>query len=657
MLPLHLTRLFGVLAHVDAGKTTLSERLLYFSGRIRRMGDVHHGDTTLDSSAEERRHGITISAAATTTRWRVGDEPVHQLSLIDTPGHVDFAVEVERALTVLDGAVVVLDAANGVEPQTEAVWRQADEHGVPRVVFVNKLDAVGASLPRCLEQLRDTLGVDAVPLQQLLPDGGLVDVIHEEALSFDERGTLTRRPFPAPAERAALVERLAEHDDGMAERFLHGLRPTNDEVHAALRRLTLSRVVVPVLCGSALKHRGIQPVLDAVVRYLPSPLERTLGQGLKAQVDAPSCAFVFKTEVDAHLGALCWVRVFQGAIDAGDVLRVAGQKKTERVTRLLSLHGAGLEPLDRAVPGTVAVLVGFKSAKTGDTLCGGALDVQLDGLRVAEPLVQLAVEAESREAHAKLGEALRRACFVDPSLRVRVDDETGQTLLCGVGELHLAMWLERLERTERLTLKVSPPQVARRVTPASAVAVTYRHVQQRGGPGQFAVVSVALAPLPRGVGVQFTDETTGGVVPAPFVAAVEDGVRAGLSCGGPSGEPVVDVAVRLVDGQTHPKDSSAAAFEAAGTFAVRAALGQAGLVRLVPMASVQVHVPDTFTGGVVGELSARGGQVRGLEVARGRARVDATLALEATFGLVTALRSKSEGRAQVSVHPAGYERG
>ncbi|MBL8920192.1 MAG: elongation factor G [Myxococcaceae bacterium] len=649
------TRLFGVLAHVDAGKTTVSERMLFLSGRIHRIGEVHHGDTTLDHDVEERKHGITISAAASSFRWQPLGLPEHQLTLIDTPGHVDFAIEVERSLRVLDGAVVVLDAGRGVEPQTESVWRQADRHGVPRVVFVNKLDAPGASVERCLGDLRERLGARPVFLQWVREDGTLIDVIEQQALSFGADGAVTRTPAEEGQRREVLVQTLAELDPEVGEAWSRDEEVPSAVLHEAVRRLTVSLQVVPVLCGAALRNKGVPAVLDAVVRYLPSPLDRSLPSGLSAREDAPSCGFVFKTDVDPHVGSLAWVRVFQGVIRPGATLVVRPSRRRERVARVLGLHGGQFEPMAELGPGGIAALVGLKSARTGDTVTAEALDVVLESLATTEPVVELALTVKSGEDRSKLAEALRRACIEDPSLRVRVDAETGQTVLCGVGELHLAIWLEKLARRDSLVIRASAPAVSNRDTALGEASVTVRHVRQNSGPGQFAVVTVKVAPSPAGAGVSFVDGVQGGAIPAEFIPAVERGARAALSRGVREGVPVVDVEVTLLDGLTHPVDSSAMAFEVAGSLAVQQAVERAGLRRLEPVAKAQVTVPESFLGAALGELSARRGVVLGVTTAGPIAVIDAKVPVAKTFGFVTALRSRTEGRGSVSLAHAGFE--
>lgn len=652
---LQRTRLFGVLAHVDAGKTTVSERMLFLSGRIHRIGEVHHGNTTLDHGAEEKKHGITISAAASSFRWQPHGLAEHHLTLIDTPGHVDFAIEVERALRVLDGAVVVLDASRGVEPQTESVWRQASAHGVPRVVFVNKLDAPGASVERCLHDLRERLGARPLFLQCVREDGTLVDVIEQQALRFGADGTVTRSLVDEAERRELLVQELAEFDSDVMNAWARDEAVESSVLHAAIRRLTCAGQLVPVLCGAALKNRGVPPVLDAVVRYLPSPEDRVLSHGLVAKEGEAPVGFVFKTDVDAHVGSLAWVRVFQGTIRPSDTLVVRPSSRRERVSRVLGLHGGHFEPMKELGPGGIAALVGLKSAKTGDTVTSESLEVVFERLSTVEPVVELALTAKSTDDQSKLGEALRRACLEDPSLRVRIDDETGQTVLCGVGELHLSIWLEKLARRDGLEVKASAPAVSYRDTIGGEARVTYRHVRQNSGPGQFAVVTVKVAPAPPGTGVSFIDDVAGGVISAEFIPAVERGARAALQRGVREGVPLVDVEVTLLDGLMHQVDSSAMAFEVAGSFAVQQAVERAGLRRLEPVAKAQVTVPEVQLGAALGEVSARRGVVQGVRTQGPVSVIDAVMPIARTFGFVTSLRSRTEGRGSVSLTHAGFE--
>lgn len=657
--PLSRTRLFGVLAHVDAGKTTVSERMLFASGRIHRLGEVHQGNTALDHTSEEKKHGITISAAASSFTWQPDGVLPHHLTLIDTPGHVDFAIEVERALRVLDGAVVVLDASKGVEPQTESVWRQVTRHGVPRVVFVNKLDAPGASVERCLSDLRQRFGARPLFLQAVDDDGSLIDLVTSTRVGFAADGTV--QALPVRDERALavlrerLVEAVAEHDDVLLQTWSADEAVSVEQLRAALRRLTLAGQVVPVLCGAALKNRGVPLVLDAIVHYLPSPLERSLPEGLSASEQRGACGFVFKTEVDPHLGSLAWTRLFQGVVEPSDTLVVRPASRRERVARVLGLHGGQFEPMTRLGPGGIAALVGLKSAKTGDTLCAPEVDVTLEPLVTAEPVVELALTASSSDQHTKLGEALRRACLEDPSLKVRLDAETGQTVLCGVGELHLAIWLEKLARRDGLEVKASAPVVSYRETISGEATVTYRHVRQNSGPGQFAVVTVKVTPRPRASGFHFVSAVQGGAVPAEYIPAVERGARNALERGVRDSTPIVDVEVTLLDGAIHVADSSALAFEVAGSFAVQQAVVKAGLVRLEPVVAVEVAVPEAHLGAALGDVTARRGQVQGLSSQGGASVITARMPVAKTFGFVTSLRSRTEGRGVVSMTFSGFE--
>ncbi|MDX2015498.1 MAG: elongation factor G [Myxococcaceae bacterium] len=657
--PLHRSRLFGVLAHVDAGKTTVSERMLFASGRIHRLGEVHQGTATLDHTSEEKKHGITISAAASSFTWQPQGLEPHHLTLIDTPGHVDFAIEVERSLRVLDGAVVVLDASKGVEPQTESVWRHVTRAGVPRLVFVNKLDAPGASVERCLDDLRQRFGVRPVLLQTVLDDGSLVDLVSRQRFAFTPDGTAQGLPVldvgTMSTLRERLVEAVAEHDDAVLQGWSADEDVSVEQLRSGLRRATLSHQLVPVLCGAALKNRGVPLVLDAIVHYLPSPLERVLPEGLRADLERGACGFVFKTEVDPHLGSLAWTRLFQGVVEPSDALVVRPANRRERVARVLGLHAGQFEPMRRLGPGGIAALVGLKSAKTGDTVCAPEVEVTLEPLVTAEPVVELALTAKSSEQQTKLGEALRRACLEDPSLSVRVDVETGQTVLCGVGELHLSIWLEKLARRDGLEVKASAPAVSVRDTVSGDATVTYRHVRQNSGPGQFAVVTVQVTPRPRASGFHFVSRVEGGAVPAEFIPAVERGARNALSRGVREGAPVIDVEVTLLDGEVHVADSSALAFEVAGSLAVQQAVAQAGLVRLEPVAAVEVSVPESHLGAALGEVALRRGKVQGLaQVGEGQV-ISARMPVAKTFGFVTSLRSRTEGRGVVSMTFSGFE--
>ncbi|MBL8954831.1 MAG: elongation factor G [Myxococcaceae bacterium] len=633
-------RNIGIIAHVDAGKTTLSERILYFSGRIHRRGEVHRGDTTLDWTPEERKHGITITAAATTIPWAG-----HQVQLIDTPGHIDFSVEVERSLRVLDGAVVVLDAGNGVEPQTETVWRRADALGVPRLVFVNKMDRVGASFEACLHDLEHKLGATPLALQVPL-ENGHVDLLRRKAVTFDADGAFSEGPMPADLEprRRALVEQLAEVDDNIAEALITGAEATAEALELAVRHATRARVLVPVLCGSAYKNRGVQQLLDAVVAYLPEPSEG----------DGSFTGLVFKLMVHRQQGTLGYVRVYSGELCAGSTVLNARTGEKVRIGRVLKVHADKGVEVERVGPGGLCAVTGLHDAKTGDTLCDPAKPVKLEEMSFAEPLVELALESKRRDDRQTLADALKRMTDEDPTLKVSTEAETGRVVLRGMGELHLQIVLERLEH-QGLELKASAPSVAYRETVRRTSRTTYRLKKQSGGPGMFAVVTLEVSPLQRDEGFRFVDLTRGGSVPKEYASGVEKGVRGALTRGPLGGHPVVDVEVRLIDGETHPKDSSAMAFEIAGSLALQEALRAAAPALLEPVMAVEVVVPEDFVGAVLADLGGRRGQVQGMAQKAATKVISAFVPLAELFGHVASLRSRSTGRGSVTMRHARYD--
>ncbi len=671
-------RNFGIIAHVDAGKTTLTERVLFYTGRIHRPGEVHLGTTTMDSSPQSRKRGITIAAAATTVYWeRAGVR--HRLNLIDTPGHVDFAVEVERSLRVLDGAVVVLDGNNGVEPQTEAVWRQADRHHVPRVVFINKLDRESADFQASVQSLRDRLGVNALPVQLPFGQGrdfkGVVNLLERSVTVFhpDTQGR-TFDVLPVPAQlraeveraRALLVEACGEHDDALLARYVNGQSEdvTALELEAGLRKATLARKAVPVLCGSAYANCGVQPLLDAVVAYLPAPSDLPPVRGTSARSGepqerspsdgAPLCALAFKVQNDRHTGSVTFLRVYSGTLRPGAAVLNASRGERERVGRLLLVHADDYSELSEAPAGVIAAAVGLKHVRTGDTLCDEEASIVLESLQVPEPVVELAVEPRRQVDHEAFTAGLRKLALEDPSLAVVIDDETGQTLLRGMGELHLEIALDRLKTRYGVEARAGQPAVSYRETLKGTARVDYRHVRQTGGPGQYAHVVLEVSPLPRGGGFVFSDEVSGGAVPREYIPAVEKGIRGALARGVLAGHPVVDVKVRLLDGSTHPKDSSAMAFELAGSLAFQQAARSAGVFLLEPVLAVEVTTPPDFVGAVIGDLGSRRGRVLHLEAAERVQRVQAQVPLKELFGYADALRSRTEGRASASLRFSHY---
>ncbi|MER6180162.1 elongation factor G [Streptomyces sp. NPDC001652] len=664
---LAVVRNLGILAHVDAGKTTVTERILYATGTTHRRGEVHDGTTVTDFDPQERDRGITIFAAAVSCAW-----DGHRINLIDTPGHVDFADEVERALRVLDGAVAVFDAVAGVEPQSESVWRQADRYGVPRIAFVNKLDRAGADLDTAVESIRERL--HPVPLVLQLPIGtedafrGVVDLVHLRALTWTDSGDMVVADVPedlreeARRRRRLLEEAVAELHPAALEEFC--MRSTLDTrtLVDALRDLTRTGDAVVVLCGSAYRNRGIEPLLDAVVAYLPSPLDvppvrGTLGdtrQERPADPAAPFAALVFKVNA-TPTGRLTYLRVYSGTIEKGDVVMDAGARRGERVGRILRVQADRHAQLDRAVAGDIVAVVGLKSARAGATLCAPDAPLVLEPPSVAEPVVSVAVEAVRSTDTDRLASALARLAEEDPSLVVRTDPETGQTVLSGMGELHLEVALEKARRDHGLDVNAGRPRVAHRETVGRGVSGhVFRHVKQDGGAGQFAHVVLDVEPLDVDAGFEFRSAVVGGRVPQEYVRAVEAGCRDALAEGPLGGHPVTGLRVTLTDGATHVKDSSDTAFRTAGRFGLREALRACAMVVLEPVAEVTVTVPDAAVGGVLGDLAARRGRVSGSVTRAGSAVVTATVPLAELFGYATRLRSRTQGRGTFTARPTGY---
>ncbi|MFC8509987.1 elongation factor G [Streptomyces sp. NPDC057411] len=653
-------RNLGILAHVDAGKTTLTERFLYLTGATHKRGEVHDGTTVTDFDPQERDRGITIFAAAVSCDWHR-----HRLNLIDTPGHVDFSDEVERALRVLDGAVAVFDGVAGVEPQSESVWRQADRHGVPRIAFVNKLDRAGADLDGALDSLRTRLGT--VPLAVQLPIGredaftGVVDLVRMRAHEWPAgAGTYTEGPVPeelrdeADRRRRALAEKVAElHGAALEEYCEHGTL-TERTLVAALRDLTLSGEAVVVLCGSAYRNRGIEPLLDAVVAYLPAPTDMPpVGGAHPADPEAPFTALAFKVAA-TPTGRMTYLRVYAGTIRKGDTVLDTTTGRTERIARILRVQADRATEADQAVAGDIVAVVGPKSARAGATLCDPGAPVLLEPPVVADPVVSVAVEARRGPDTERLAAALARLTEEDPSLGVRTDPESGQTVLSGLGELHLEVAVEKLRRAQGIEVTVGRPRVAYRETVVRGVTgLVYRHVKQDGGAGQFAHVVVDVEPLEDGEFV-FRSAVTGGRVPQEFVRAVEAGCRDALVEGPLGGHPVTGVRVTLTDGATHVKDSSELAFRAAGRFALREALRTSEMALLEPVAEVTVTVPDTAVGTVLGDLSARRGRVTDSTTRGGTAVLTATVPLAELFGYASRLRGRTQGRGTFTSRPAGY---
>jgi elongation factor G len=665
------TRNIGIMAHIDAGKTTTTERVLYYTGVSHRMGEVHDGAATMDYMEQEQERGITITSAATTCSWRG-----HRINLIDTPGHVDFTVEVERSLRVLDGAVVLFCAVGGVEPQSETVWRQADKYHVPRIAFVNKMDRTGADFDRVLEMLRVRLGARPIALQYPIGSeerfAGVVDLVRMRALVWDREGLGAEwRETDVPAalaERCAqlrerIVEAACEQDDALLETYLAGQPLPEERVIAALRRGTIGLAFVPVLCGAAFKNKGVQPLLDAVVDLLPSPLDVPPIEGVApggervarpAADDAPFSALVFKILTDPFVGQLSFIRVYSGRLAAGSTV-LTGRGRRERVGRLLQMHANKREEIKEVRAGDIAAAVGLREALTGDTLSDPAHPVVLESIEFPEPVIAIAIEPRSKADEDKLGGALHKLQQEDPTFKVRTDEESGQTLISGMGELHLEIIVDRLKREFGVEANIGRPQVAYRETLRAPARAEGKFIRQSGGRGQYGHVWIEVAPRERGTGFAFENATVAGAVPKEFVPAVRTGVEEALSKGVLGGYPLVDVAVRLVDGSFHEVDSSELSFKIAGSLALREAALQARPQLLEPVMSLEVVVPEEHMGEVVGDANARRGRVEGFEERGAYKVVRALVPLAQMFGYATALRSMSQGRATFSMQFSRYE--
>jgi elongation factor G len=661
--PLERVRNIGIMAHIDAGKTTTTERILYYTGRTHRMGEVHEGAATMDWMAQEQERGITITSAATTCFWRD-----HRINILDTPGHVDFTVEVERSLRVLDGAVAVFDSVAGVEPQSETVWRQADRYGVPRIAYVNKMDRIGASFAFAVQTMRDRLGANAIPVQ--IPIGeeaafrGMVDLIRMEAITYrDDLGTqIEVGPIPdevasaADEARERLIEALADRDDAIAEAYLEAEAIPPARIVAALRSAVLENAITPVFCGSSFKNRGVQALLDAVVDYLPSPVDVPAAEGLRPRgeevvarapdPDAPFSALAFKVMSDPYVGRLTYMRVYSGTLNAGGQLVNATKDRKERIGRLLMMHANHREDVESVSAGDIVAAVGLKSTTTGDTLADPAHPVVLERMTFPEPVIGLAIEPKTKQDQEKLSQALGRLSDEDPTFRVRTDEETGQTVISGMGELHLEIIVDRLMREFSVDANVGQPQVAYRETIRRRVeGIEGRFVRQTGGRGQFGHVYLTMEPNEPGGGYEFESRIVGGAVPRDFIPAVDEGVREALEGGVIAGYPMVDVRVELTDGSYHEVDSSELAFKIAGSMAAKEGARRASPVLLEPVMAVEVVTPKEFIGTVVGDLTGRRGQIGGMEERGLTGMVTARVPLSTMFGYATALRSNTQGRA------------
>jgi elongation factor G len=661
--PLERYRNIGIIAHIDAGKTTTTERILFYTGRTYRLGSVDDGTTVTDWMEQERERGITIVSAAVTTFWKD-----HQINLIDTPGHIDFTAEVQRSLRVLDGGIVVFDSVQGVEPQSETVWRQADRYHVPRICFANKMDRVGASYERTIQSIEERLG--ARPLAMQVPIGsedsfaGIVDLLTEQAIFFEDDLGSKPRYDDIPADlvetvkekRAELVERIAELDDNLILKYLEGEEITIDEMKAVLRKAVLNNEVAPVFCGSSLKNKGVQPLLDAVVDYLPSPLEVPPVQGMhpkteEAEIrppedDAPMSALVFKIVTDAYVGRLAYLRVYSGKIKKGSTYYNASKDTRERVGRLLHMYADHREDVDEIRAGDIGAILGLKESFTGDTLCDPSNPVILENITFPEPVIMVAIEPKTLADQDKMGIALHKLSEEDPTFKVRQDENTGQTIISGMGELHLDILVDRMLREFKVQANVGNPRVAYRETITRTVPeVEYKFVKQSGGHGQYGHVVLRLEPLESGSGFEFEDEIRGGAIPREFIPAVEKGIIEAIESGVVSGYPMTDIKVTLLDGSSHEVDSSDMAFRMAAIFAFREGAPRGKPVLLEPIMSVEVVVPEDHTGDVLGQVNSRHGSVLGMELRPGNAQaIKATVPLAEMFGYATELRSATKGR-------------
>ncbi len=678
--PIERYRNIGIMAHIDAGKTTTTERILYYTGKSYKIGEVHDGAATMDWMEQEQERGITITSAATTTFWQAedGKGPEHRINIIDTPGHVDFTIEVERSLRVLDGAVAVFDGVAGVEPQSETVWRQADKYGVPRMCFINKLDRTGADFFYCVKSIVDRLG--ATPLVLYLPIGaesnlkGVIDLVHNRGIVWQDESLGAKFDYveiPADlADQAAeyrekMIELAVEQDDEVMEAYLEGNEPDAATLKKLIRKGTLARAFVPVVCGSAFKNKGVQPLLDAVVDYMPSPLDVPAITGIIPDTEEeasrpssdtePFAALAFKIMNDPFVGTLTFARIYSGKLETASQVTNSVKDKKEKVGRMLLMHANSREDIQEAFAGDIVALAGLKDTTTGDTLCAMNAPIILERMEFPEPVIELSVEPKTKADQEKMGVALNRLAREDPSFRVSTDHESGQTIIKGMGELHLDILVDRMKREFKVEANVGAPQVAYRESLAKEVEVTYTHKKQSGGSGQFGEVKIIVTPGERGQGINFLDEIKGGNIPREYIPSVEKGMREQAASGHLVGFPIIDFDIKLIDGKYHDVDSSTIAFEIAGRGAMREAAQKAGIKLLEPIMKVEVVTPDDYLGDVIGDLNSRRGQIQGTD-SRGNAQsVEAFVPLANMFGYVNELRSFSQGRAQYSMQFSHYD--
>jgi elongation factor G len=683
LTPIERYRNFGIMAHIDAGKTTTTERILYYTGKSHKIGEVHDGAATMDWMEQEQERGITITSAATTTAWKgpeFGTNPgeMFRLNIIDTPGHVDFTIEVERSMRVLDGAVCLLDGNQGVEPQTETVWRQGDKYKVPRIIFANKMDKIGANFYDCVDSVKKRLGID--PLILTLPIGiesdfvGIVDLIKMKAIIWDAEtlgASFHEAEIPADLKEKAkqyrdkMIEQAVEMDDAAMEAYLEGKEPDTKTLKACIRKGTISFKLIPMMCGSAFKNKGVQPLLDAVVDYLPGPLDAGAVKGKKVDsdeddnrppaVDAPFSALAFKIMNDPFVGTLTFARIYSGKLEAGSYVLNSVKDNKERIGRMLLMHANNREEIKYAEAGDIVALVGLKDTTTGDTLCDPLKPIVLERMEFPEPVIEIAVEPKTKADQEKMGIALQRLAAEDPSFRIAVDHESGQTIMKGMGELHLDILVDRMKREFKVEANVGAPQVAYRETISKEATVDYTHKKQSGGSGQYARIQFKMRPAEKGAGFVFSNNIVGGSIPKEYIPGVEKGLKGAKDTGIIAGFPVIDFEIDLFDGAYHDVDSSALAFEIAARAAFKEAMQKAGPQLLEPIMKVEVVTPEEYMGDVIGDLNSRRGMIQGMED-RGNAKVvEAMVPLANMFGYINTLRSMSQGRAQYTMLFDHYE--
>jgi elongation factor G len=667
---LELTRNIGIMAHIDAGKTTTTERILFYTGINHKLGETHDGDATMDWMAQEQERGITITSAATTCFWKG-----HRINIIDTPGHVDFTVEVERSLRVLDGSVTVLCAKGGVEPQSETVWRQADKYHVPRMIYINKMDIMGADFYHVLDMIKDRLKCNAVPIQ--LPIGaendftGIIDLVEMNATIYDDKEGLKTEIVPIPDDmmelankyREQLLDHVAEMDDELMEKYLEGEELTIDEIKRTIRKSTIANSMVPVTCGTSYRNKGVQKLLDAVVDFMPSPLDigavvgtdPATGEEISREVsdDESFSALAFKIATDPFVGKLCFTRVYSGIAHAGETVYNSTKGKNERLGRILQMHANHRADLEQCYCGDICAVVGVKNTTTGDTLCDEKHPIILEQMEFPEPVIRVAIEPKTKAGQEKMGIALMKLSEEDPTFKYYTDEETGQTIIAGMGELHLEIIVDRMLREFKVEANVGAPQVAYRETATKNAETDTKFARQSGGHGQYGHVKMRLEPNP-GKGFEFVNEVVGGAIPKEYIPAVEAGIRGALSSGVLAGYPVVDIKCTVYDGSYHEVDSSEMAFKIAGSMALKDALNKAGCVLMEPIMKIAVTVPDDYLGTVIGDINSRRGMIRDQENRNGATQVNADVPLSSMFGYATDLRSKTQGRGQYVMEPSHY---